>query len=95
MVYNPPVSHYSHIDVSHVPPSIMEDIMGYKGAYFKAFTQAMKLKYVWWNKENNVVELWGPYEHMLESQSVMLQRIEELVSNDSRVELESVEHPVT
>ena len=72
----------------------MEDIMGYKGAYFKAFTQAMKLKYVV-EQGNNVVELWGPYEHMLESQSVMLQRIEELVSNDSRVELESVEHPVT
>lgn len=94
MVYNPPVAHYSHIDVSHVSPSVMEEIMGYKGAYFKAFTQAMKLKYVWWNKVNKVIELWGPYEHMLESQSVMLQRVDELVTNAPHVESDSTEQTI-
>lgn len=94
MVYSPPIAHYSHIDVSHVPPSVMDEIMGYKGAYFKAFTQAMRLKYVWWNKDTSVVELWGPYEHMLESQSVMLQRIEESVADAATVEDEIVEQSV-
>ena len=94
MVYNP-VSHYLHIDVLYVPPSIMEDIMGYKGAYFKAFTQAMKLLFTCGGTRRTTSSNCGDLTNTcLEPQSVMFQRIEELVPMTC-VELESVEHPVT
>ena len=95
MVYNPPSAHYSHIKVDDISDDIMEDVMGYKGAYFKAFTQTMKLRYVWWNKDTKVVELWGPHEHMLEAQFVMRNRLETLKRSDkSEVPIESIEHVI-
>ena len=68
MVYNPPNTHYSHINVSEHDPLVIEQVMGENGLYFKIFTETMKLKYVWWRKDTHVIELWGPFESMIDSQ---------------------------
>ena len=79
MVYTPPISHYSHISVANIDDAIINEIMGYKGAYFKTFTSTMKLKYVWWNKETNVIELWGSFDRMSAAHNVMQNRIDDVV----------------
>jgi len=79
MVYTPPISHYSHINVANIDDAVLDDIMGYKGAYFKAFTSTMHLKYVWWNKETQVIELWGPFNRMSAAHEAMQTRIDDIV----------------
>ena len=76
MVYRPPNTHYAHVTVGDIPDDVMDDIMGYKGAFFKAFTEVMKLKYVWWNKDSRVIELWGPFNRLLEARTAMVSHVE-------------------
>jgi hypothetical protein len=78
MVYNPPNTHYSHINVNEIDPCILERVMGVKGVYFKAFTETMELKYVWWRKDIHVIELWGPFQNMSDAQKVMRNRINDI-----------------
>jgi hypothetical protein len=78
MVYNPPIAHYSHISVKDVSEEQMKRIMGVNGSYFKSFTEVTGLKYVWWNKENNVIELWGSEYVMLDARYIMNNRIKDV-----------------
>ncbi len=86
MVYKKQDAHYCHVIVKDYSDDVMDKVMGYKGAYFKAFTEVMKLKYVWWNKDTQVIELWGQFKRMREAREAMVHRIEDVITsteNDS------------
>lgn len=80
MVYKQQDAHYCHVSVKEYSDDVMDKVMGYKGAYFKAFTEVMKLKYVWWNKETQVIELWGQFKRMKEAREAMVHRIEDVIT---------------
>lgn len=80
MVYKKQDAHYCHVSVKDYSDDVMDKVMGYKGAYFKAFTEVMKLKYVWWNKETQVIELWGQFKRMKEAREAMVHRIEDVIT---------------
>lgn len=80
MVYKQQDAHYCHVSVKDYSDDVMDKVMGYKGAYFKAFTEVMKLKYVWWNKETQVIELWGQFKRMKEAREAMVHRIEDVIT---------------
>lgn len=98
MVYKQQDAHYCHVSVKDYPDDVLEKVMGYKGAYFKAFTEVMKLKYVWWNKDTKVIELWGKFNRMRESREAMEHRIIDVLatmdsecSSQTEIEFESLE----
>lgn len=62
--YNPPIAHYCHVDVSEFSDSSILKMIGKKGFLFKKITQDCNASYIWWNKENKVIEIWGPYNCM-------------------------------
>ncbi len=39
--------------------SIIKRLIGRDGYYFKNITQKFKLRYVWYDKEKNIIEIWG------------------------------------
>lgn len=80
MVYKQQDAHYCHVSVKEYSDDVMDKVMGYKGAYFKAFTEVMKLKYVWWNKETQVIELWGQFKRMKDAREAMVRRIEDIIT---------------
>ena len=80
-MYNPPIAHYSHINVSNISDEVLNKVMGINGAYFKAFTEIFGLYYVWWNKDLKVIEFWGPMHVMLDSRKVMNNRIKSINDN--------------
>ena len=57
-VYNPPNGFYSQVDIT-LTKNEMFQIIGNKGCNFKYLTQKFNLQYIWWNKDKNVIELWG------------------------------------
>ena len=63
--YNPPNTHYSQIDVSTYDQSVISKVMGAHGTGFYNLTKKLKLKYLWFNNEKGIVELWGPYSSLL------------------------------
>lgn len=62
--YNPPVAHYAHVNVYDYDENDIIMAMGQNGSEFKRLTSECNVKYVWWNKNNKVVEIWGNFEYM-------------------------------
>ena len=59
--YNPPNTHYSQIDVSEYRSDDIWNAIGAKGKGFYHLTNKLHLKYIWYDSEKQIVELWGPY----------------------------------
>lgn len=57
--YHPPDAHYSQILISEdwKASHLLKD----GGKMLYNITKKFKLKYVWYDEERNVLELWGPY----------------------------------
>ena len=57
--YMPPNAHYAHFKVEHLPVEGILRSIGKSGSRFKALTEKLRLSYLSWNKDLNVVEVWG------------------------------------
>ena len=83
--YNPPNAHYAHINLTKefgdISYETMMKIMGEKGENFKQLTTANEVKYVWWNKELNVIEIWGSEHKMEEAKNNILKHITKICKN--------------
>ena len=57
--YQPPDAHYSQIEINDdwKASHLLKD----GGKMLYNITKRYKLKYVWFDEERNVLELWGPY----------------------------------
>tara|TARA_B100001094_G_scaffold333430_1_gene412107 strand:+ start:17298 stop:17576 length:279 start_codon:yes stop_codon:yes gene_type:complete len=60
--YNPPIAHYAHVNVSSYDPNVLFSAIGRDGWIFKKLTNKLGLTYLWWDMDNQRVELWGPFE---------------------------------
>lgn len=60
--YNPPIDeYYCEVEVVELMDKEVYKMMGRGGAYFKILTEQCKAKYIWWNKDKKVIEIWGSY----------------------------------
>ena len=59
--YNPPNAHYAHINVSDYSPDFIWSIIGSDKKGFYELTAKLNLRYIWYNEDKNIIELWGPF----------------------------------
>jgi hypothetical protein len=59
--YEPPIAHYSQLDVSEYTDEQILCVIGKGGKGFYKLTTQLGLNYLWWDKERKVVELWGSF----------------------------------
>ena len=59
--YEPPIAHYSQLDVSQYTDEQILSVIGKGGKGFYKLTTQLGLNYLWWDKERKVVELWGSF----------------------------------
>lgn len=60
--YDPPHDvHYSQFDVSGYDEQDVWRFCGQQGGRFYWLTRRLNLKYIWYDKNRKVIELWGPY----------------------------------
>jgi hypothetical protein len=59
--YNPPIAHYSQLDVSQYTNEDILYAIGKGGRGFYKLTTQIGVNYLWWDKERNVVEIWGSF----------------------------------
>lgn len=62
--YNPPNTHYSQLDVSEYEDNIIKKVVGRGGRGLYRLTRELNLRYIWHDRERDVIELWGPYESL-------------------------------
>ena len=93
--YNPPVgTNYSQVKLAVEEIPHIFRIMGKGGKWFKTFTQNNRLKYVWFNKDRGVIELWGAHDVLEKSVPIMERRINNVMSKiDVSHEVEEVVIP--
>tara|TARA_B100001094_G_scaffold284706_1_gene298380 strand:- start:4589 stop:4849 length:261 start_codon:yes stop_codon:yes gene_type:complete len=60
--YNPPIAHYSQINVSEFAIETILAAIGKKGQGFINQTNKLGLDYLWWDSERKVVEIWGSFQ---------------------------------
>ena len=62
--YNPPVTHYSQLDVKCYSEDEIFNFIGKGGKKFYWLTHYLDLDYMWYDKDRKVIELWGPYSSL-------------------------------
>ena len=79
--YNPPAdAHYCEVDVVELIDKEVFKMMGNGGSYFKTVTEQCKAKYIWWNKEKKVIEVWGSYGCMQKVYNRLIKKKNEIIS---------------
>ena len=74
--YQPPISHYSEMDVSGYDEEHIFSFIGKTGKRFYWLTRFLDLDYLWYDKHKKVIEIWGPYHTHLNQQSAHVIRAE-------------------
>ena len=74
-VYNPPVTHYTEVIVT-IRPDYMKYVIGANGKYFNAITKASGADYIWYVREKNVIEVWGPIHSLCDAAKRLQDRME-------------------
>ena len=74
--YAPPDAHYCQVDLKDADRDLVMRIIGREGVHFKRITEMAKVEYIWWSKDRNVVEIWGPFNKMTNAKKMMSRHIE-------------------
>ena len=59
--YEPPIAHYTQLDVSEYSDDEILYVIGKGGKGFYKLTRELGVNYLWWDKERKVVEIWGSF----------------------------------
>ena len=86
-MYNPPIGHYRHIKLSEEEQEKIYEIMGKEGNVFKSITSRGDAEYIWWNKELNIIEIWGPYHSLMRTDKLLMERIKYIMNKRKLVKL--------
>ena len=67
--YDPPISHYSEMNVSEYDEDHIFAYIGKNGKRFYWLTRFLDLDYLWYDNKRKVIEIWGPYHVHTNKQS--------------------------
>ena len=81
--YSPPNTFYAHV-YGLFENEDMYKFIGKNGAHFKYLTEKLKLDYIWWNKEANHIELWGPHYRLNFAKKIMNKKLEEYTAKKNK-----------
>jgi hypothetical protein len=89
MAYSPPDTFYSQTKGLENEEDMFKFI-GKNGAHFKYLTGMLGIDYIWWQKDTNTIELWGPHRRLPRAKKTMDQKLKKYLKKQSATELESV-----
>jgi phosphate starvation-inducible protein PhoH len=78
--YSPPNTFYSQL-YGLFENEDMYQFIGKNGAHFKYLTSKLNIDYIWWNKETNIIELWGPHYKLTFARKIMQKKLDEYMKN--------------
>ena len=79
--YNPPnMSHYTQLNGLESEKDMFYFI-GKGGIHFKTLTDKLGLHYLWWNKEKNIIEIWGPENRLVYCKTIIEYKMNNMYKN--------------
>lgn len=67
-------SHYAQLNVPDIDEDTMFEFIGKNGRRFYKLTRDLKLRYLWYDKDRKVIEVWGSYESLLQDPCTKLRQ---------------------
>ena len=87
-IYTPPTNcHYTQLSTQGVAEDIMKISIGKNGKVFKAITQQANVNYIWYNKQNHHVEIWGPEKNLPDAYKRVFDRIQKIITKVANGEI--------
>lgn len=74
MAMHYPSTFYTHVKVN-IPHDLMKHVIGTDGKWFKCVREKCEVFNIWFNKERNIVEIWGPIANLMQAHYVIQNRI--------------------
>ena len=78
--YSPPNTFYSQT-YGLFENEDMYQFIGKDGVHFKSLTTVLGLDYIWWKKDTNIIELWGPNQKLKRAKRVMEEKLAKYMKN--------------
>lgn len=72
-----PEEHIREIPVE-INPEYMKFVIGTQGYYFNAITKASNTSYIWYDKENAVIKVWGPVGNLDDAEKRLRDRMDDI-----------------
>ena len=76
--YSPPNTFYSET-FGLFENEDMYKFIGKNGAHFKYLTTKLGVDYIWWQKETNIIELWGPHYKLQHAKIIMMLKLDDFM----------------
>ena len=92
MAYSPPNAHYTQL-YGLFENEDMFKFIGKNGAHFKYLTENLGVEYIWWNKDQNIIEIWGPERKLFRAKKVMQSKLDKYLKNKDQQNTETTEEP--
>jgi len=84
--YNPPNTFYSQV-YGLFESEDMYKFIGKNGSHFKFLTTKLGLDYIWWNKKENIIELWGKHQKLANAKILMQEKLDLYMENNKPVRI--------
>ena len=85
--YSPPNTFYSQT-YGLFENQDMYKFIGKNGAHFKFLTTKLEVEYIWWNKETNIIEIWGPHHKLKFAKKVLDDKMDLYMKKKESTKLE-------
>jgi hypothetical protein len=72
--YEPPIAHYTQLNVPDIDEDTMFEFVGKNGYRFYKLTRDLGLRYLWYDKERKAIEVWGSYSSLLKDPCTKLRQ---------------------
>lgn len=85
-MYNPPLEQSkSIIKLSMDVIPLMWKVIGKEGRVFKAITRKSEVKYIWYDKNTNNIEIWGNKMNLMKAEVLLSDRINSVTKEGKNV----------
>lgn len=80
--YNPPDAHFTQISTAQYTEKQIIKAIGKQGKHFKRITEETGVQYIYWVKETNAIEIWGP-KNLSKAKCALIRHLEMTANPES------------
>ena len=74
-IRDPPINtHYRQCSFD-IEDNLVPYVIGHKGRHFINITRISKVKYIWYNNKNKLIEIWGPEYYLNNAEMLIKEHI--------------------
>ena len=74
-IRDPPINTHYRQFLVNFNEKLIPYLIGKDGVHFKRITTMSRTKYIWWNNETKIIEIWGPERNLFLAEKILKDHI--------------------